>query len=243
MPKRVTVIVGLIKKSQRKLEGYLKGACGWILILLTSQGVLAADAAKPVIVARFSEQGIAGNQDKLKVYRHYKADGSVVFSDQPPGAGQFEILLFDCFACQPESTLDWHRLALETHSFRHAIERASTTHKLDKALIRAVIHAESNFNPLALSRRGAMGLMQLMPPTAKEMGIANAFEAEANILGGSAYLSKMLNRFNGDLDFALAAYNAGPTNVDKYQGIPPFAETRAYVERVKILLKRYRNEI
>ncbi len=217
--------------------------CLWILTLLVCQGAVASTAEKPVIVARFSEQGITGNQDKLKVYRHYKADGSVVFSDQPPGDGQFEILLFDCFACQPDSKVDWRSLALETHRFSHAIEQASNTHKLDKALIRAVIHAESNFNPLALSRRGAMGLMQLMPPTAKELGVSNAFEADANILGGSAYLSKMLTRFDGDLDFALAAYNAGPSNVEKYQGIPPFAETRAYVERVKILLKRYRNEI
>ncbi|MGI2258508.1 lytic transglycosylase domain-containing protein [Shewanella sp. GXUN23E] len=215
-----------------------------LLILLPWSPLLADDGGnKPRIVARYSEQGISKEQDKVRVYRHLKADGRVVFSDKPPIEGEFDILLYDCFACQPESKLDWHRMALETHRYARAIDKAAKAHQLDSALIRAVIHAESNFNPHALSRRGAMGLMQLMPPTAKELGISNAFEADANIFGGSAYLSKMLARFNGDLDFALAAYNAGPTSVDEYQGVPPFAETRAYVERVKILLKRYRDEI
>ena len=86
-----------------------------------------------------------------------------------------------------------------------------------------------------------MGLMQLMPETAKEMGVTNAFLPEENILGGSKYLAQMLKQFNGDIALACAAYNAGPTTVTQYNGIPPYPETQAYVERVQILLKRYRS--
>ena len=102
---------------------------------------------------------------------------------------------------------------------------------LDPALIRAVIRAESNWSPRAVSRAGAMGLMQLMPGTARLMGVRNAFDPEENIRGGVAYLRAQLDRF-GRLDYALAAYNAGPEAVEKHGGIPPFRETRDYVRRI-----------
>ena len=106
--------------------------------------------------------------------------------------------------------------------------------------MRAIIHAESAYNPNALSRVGAQGLMQLMPATARRFGVANAFDAGQNIRGGVQYLAWLLKRFNGDLTLAAAGYNAGEGAVDKYKGVPPYAETQRYVQRVAVLAERYR---
>ncbi|MCD6581803.1 MAG: lytic transglycosylase domain-containing protein [Desulfuromusa sp.] len=105
--------------------------------------------------------------------------------------------------------------------------------KLDRYLVKAVIKAESDFDPQVVSSRGAQGLMQLMPETAREVGVNNPFDPSESIYGGSFYLRKMLDSFDQNLDYALAAYNAGPGAVRKYGGIPPYAETQNYVRRVK----------
>ena len=105
--------------------------------------------------------------------------------------------------------------------------------------MRAVIHAESAFNPEAISRAGAQGLMQLMPATAAELQVGDPFDPAENIEGGARYLSQLLAEFKGDLDLAAAAYNAGPNAVYQYGGIPPYDETQEYVRRVRILYKRY----
>jgi hypothetical protein len=112
------------------------------------------------------------------------------------------------------------------------INAVSSRHHLDPDLINSVIHAESGFNPRAVSPKGAQGLMQLMPQTASRLGVANSFDPGDNLEGGTRYLRELLERYNFDLIKALAAYNAGPQRVEQYHGVPPYYETQAYVARI-----------
>jgi soluble lytic murein transglycosylase-like protein len=112
------------------------------------------------------------------------------------------------------------------------IRAAARKNGVDEALISSVISVESNFNPRAISRKQARGLMQLVPTTAARYSVANAFDPAQNVEGGTHYLKDLLDQYHGDLPLALAAYNAGPERVQQYRGIPPYSETRAYVKRV-----------
>lgn len=123
-------------------------------------------------------------------------------------------------------------------SMEAVFQEASRTYDIPAAVLKAVAKAESNFNPNAKSHCGAMGVMQLMPATARSLGVSDPWNARQNIMGGSKYLRDMLNKYDGNLKLALAAYNAGSGNVDKYGGVPPFAETQNYVKKIFGFLKQ-----
>ncbi|MEO6366041.1 MAG: lytic transglycosylase domain-containing protein [Luteimonas sp.] len=148
-----------------------------------------------------------------------------------------------CYACGAKPGVNFGTLRLNMAAYNNEIANAAREHGVDEAIVRAIIHAESAFNPNALSRVGAQGLMQLMPATARRFGVSNAFDASQNIQGGVKYLAWLLKRFNGNLTLAAAGYNAGEGAVDKYKGVPPYSETRRYVERVGVLADRYRGSL
>jgi len=118
-------------------------------------------------------------------------------------------------------------------AFSELIDRAASMHGVDARLVAAVAQRESAWNPLAVSARGACGLMQLMPATARTLGVTDIFDPAQNVNAGARYLKSLLDTFGGDIDRALAAYNAGPGAVQRYGGVPPFAETRAYVKSIR----------
>ena len=125
-------------------------------------------------------------------------------------------------------------------TFQSLIQDASRRHGVEEALVRAVIHAESAYKSDAVSHAGAGGLMQLMPATARRFGVTNRFDPAQNIDGGTRYLAWLLNRYQGDVILAAAAYNAGEGAVDRHGGIPPYRETKGYVRKVGSLLGQYR---
>lgn len=148
-----------------------------------------------------------------------------------------------CFACGLTPAVNFGTVRLNTTAFQQEIAAAARQYGVDEAIVRAIIHAESAYNPTALSRAGAQGLMQLMPPTAARFGVTDAYDAAQNIRGGVQYLAWLLDRFNGDLALAAAGYNAGEGAVARHGGVPPYSETRVYVQRVAQLAERYRGAL
>lgn len=183
------------------------------------------------------------------VYRVTLADGTVEYTNvRPVGIAVKRVdMLFTyistCFACSTHSGIDWATTPLRVHAYAPEIAAAASRYGVDPALLRAVIHAESAFDPRAVSDKGAQGLMQLMPGTAADMGVRDAFLPGQNIDGGARYLAQLLRDFHGNERLATAAYNAGEAAVRKYNGVPPYDETQLYVQRVALLHRRYRAAI
>jgi len=129
------------------------------------------------------------------------------------------------------------------HPYNPIIKKAAERYEIDPALVKAIIMAESNYNPRAVSKMGARGLMQLMPATAEALGVEDSFNPEHNIHAGVRYFRQLLDRFDGNIEFALAAYNAGSRKVRKYNGIPPYRATQIYIEKVFVYYERYKKEM
>ena len=191
-----------------------------------------------ILVCLFGMQSLYAD-----MYKFTDKDGIVHYTNiKPSGQKNVKTFSFPCYASDPKcNQLDWEKIPLNRQAFDDEIRAAAQVFTVDDSLIRAIIHAESAYQPEALSPRGAQGLMQLMPATQKELQIDDVFDPISNIEGGTLYLSQLLNQFDHDVDLAAAAYNAGPGAVREYGGIPPYKETREYVRRVKILYRRYRS--
>ena len=180
---------------------------------------------------------------KAAIYQYRDEYGRLFLTDSPPN-NKYKIVVTTKKECEAPDTPDLEMqsqtaLLPNDDSFSNHINDAAKANGLDPFLIKSIIKVESDFDPSARSSVGALGLMQLMPATANLVECDDPLNARQNILGGSKYFRMMLNRFNGKIDYALAAYNAGPGNVDKYKGIPPFRETQNYVRKVNHYYKQY----
>ena len=173
-----------------------------------------------------------------EVWRAELANGTVSFTDSPSTEADYERFSVD----GPPPVVGQVNLRTfpDLDTFDGMIVSAATTYGVDPALVKAVVLAESGMNPTAVSRSGAQGLMQLMPPTAADLGVDNAFDPLQCIDGGTRYLSQMLRMFRGDRRLALAAYNAGPNRVKKTMSVPNIPETQTYVKRVEALRRYFR---
>lgn len=166
------------------------------------------------------------------IYLYVDAEGVFHFTNTPT-SGKFKVYM---------SEKRRHRKAYYSNrSYDDVIAEAARRNGISSSLLKAVIHVESYFNPKAVSQKGAMGLMQIMPQNLESLDINDPFDPWENIMGGARYFKSMLERFRGQLDLALAAYNAGPMAVEKYNDIPPYPETQRYVQKVMKAFRIYRN--
>ena len=203
--------------------------------------LLLAVATSPAAIATPESDESADSQNSgTRIYK-YLRNGTASFSDIRPNKGSYVVYRPSCYACNLTSNIDWYSTPLHPDKYEDEISLAARQFDIDPALVRAVIHAESGFNAQARSPKGAIGLMQLMPGTARMLGVTDAHIPSHNIRGGAQYLADLLAQFKNNVALATAAYNAGPEAVQKYAGVPPYAETQVYVQRVKILHQRYRN--
>ena len=173
------------------------------------------------------------------IYRYEDEEGVVHFTDVPTDR-RFKLFMRDLKKDKRlRTTFRLGDCARNPDEFASIINQCALEYGVDRSLVQAVIHAESGYNPNAVSRKGATGLMQLMPKTAQVLKVNDSFNPTENIRGGVRYLRFLLDTFKGDVTLALAAYNAGLSRVAKYGGVPPYNETRTYVARVLSYQKSY----
>lgn len=173
------------------------------------------------------------------IYKYEDSDGVLHFTDAPSDR-RFKIFMRDIQKDKRLRTnFGFGRISRNPAEFDHIINSCATEFGVDRSLVKAVIHAESGYNPNAVSSKGAAGLMQLMPGTAQDLKVADSFNPSDNIRGGVRYLRFLLDTFKGNVTLALAAYNAGLSKVAKHGGVPPYEETRNYVSKVLNYQKNY----
>lgn len=172
---------------------------------------------------------------QAEIFRYLAPDGSVHYSNVPVDGGYRLYKMRSNVGFSTMRSTSKH----ERSRLYRLIDDTALKYQLDPALIRAVVKAESDYDPKAVSSAGALGLMQLMPGTAQDLAVNNPFDPEENVRGGVQYLRYLVDRFNGDTTLALAAYHAGEQNVDRHNGIPPIEATRTYVKRVLNFHKGY----
>jgi soluble lytic murein transglycosylase-like protein len=174
----------------------------------------------------------------------FERDGVTHYTNVRPAGDTGARLLFSyveaCYACGVLPGVDFGTVRLNTEAYAAEVRAAAAEFGVDEAVVRAIIHAESAFRPNAVSHAGAQGLMQLIPATASRFGVSDVFDPNQNIRGGVQYLAWLLKRYEGNLTLAAAGYNAGEGAVDRHGGVPPYAETQRYVQRVGTLAERYR---
>jgi len=205
-------------EKRQEGEGSLRGRFTGMLILA---GALAAGLILPAVAP-------------ADIYKFVDKDGVVHFTNVPSTKGNWVLVI-------KEQRVHFN-LGQNFEKYEAEILKAAQRYSVDFNLVKAVIKAESNFNPKAVSRAGARGLMQLMPETASILQVNDSFHPEENIDGGVRYLRYLLNLYNDNLKLALAAYNAGEKAVFKYRGIPPYQETQTYVQRVLGYYQKYSRE-
>ncbi len=166
------------------------------------------------------------------IYQYIDSEGIVYYTNTPTSSDYLLYIRENLSQVAPEP---------DSMAYDTIIQKAQAKYGIEFSLIKAVIQAESGFDSRAVSKKGAKGLMQIMPDNYKALSVSNPFDPSQNIMGGTRYLKQLLNRYDDKLPLALAAYNAGPGAVDKYRQIPPYPETRNYVQKVMTLYSRYKN--